>query len=137
MNKYNELIMPPLTDTMLSKLMLSYYKDPDKAAKEVFKYHKVIYYNNNGYIISRPESVLKQMGDEYFKEHSYLGSLYKSKHKKPSVIKDTKMRGSNHIEISLVDDTSYYPVKFETYNEFEGDIFSRYTQKVSNLLKGD
>lgn len=137
MNKCIGIDLPPITDGMLAKLMLSYYKDPDKAAKEVFKYHKVIYYNNNGYIVSRPESVLKQMGDEYFKEHSYLGSLYKSKRKKPSVIKDTKMRGSNHIEISLVDNSSCYPVKFETCNEFEGDIFSRYTQKVSNLMKGD
>lgn len=136
MNRYNEL-MPPLTDIMLAKLMVSYYKDIDKAAKEVFKYHKVIYYNNDGYIVSRPESVLKQMGNEYFETHGYLSLLPKSKHKESRKVKNAKMRGSNHIEISLVDNSSYYPTRFETCNEFEGDIFTQYTKKVSNLLKGD
>ena len=136
MLKYNEMVPSPMEDIMFN-LMIRSYKDLNKAAKEVFKYHKVIYYNNNGYIASRPESVLKQMGDEYFKEYSYIGSLYKSKHKKPSIIKDTKMRGSNHIEISLVDNSSCYPVEFETCTGFEGDIFTRYTEKINNLPKGD
>ena len=136
MNKYNEMVTSPMEDMMFNLLIRS-YRDIDKAAKEVFKYHKVIYYNNDGYIVSRPEKVLKQMGDEYFKEYGYLNLLSKPKHKKPSVIKNAKIRGSDHVEISLIDDTSYYPVKFETCNEFEGDIFSQYTQKVSKLLRGD
>lgn len=129
MNRYDEIVSSPMEDVM-PKLIIRAYKDKDKAAKEVFKYHKVIYYNDNGYIVSRPESVLKQMGDEYFEIHGIYGNMSLPPERKKSRV--AKMRGSiNHIEISLVDNSSYYPVGFE------GDVSYRCSQKVSNLFKGD
>lgn len=131
MIKSNEIVPSPMEDIM-AKLMIRSYKNINKAAKEVFKYHKVIYYNSNGYIVSRPKSVLEQMGAEYFEMHGCLSLLPKRKKSRVA-----RMRGSDHVEISLVDNSSYYPVKFETYTGVEGDVFLQYSQKVSNLLKGD
>ena len=86
-------------------------------------------------IVSRPESVLKQMGDEYFEIHGIYGNMSLPPERKKSRV--AKMRGSNHIEISLVDHSLYYPVGFENCTGFEGNVSYRCSQKVSNLFKGD